>query len=127
VERLTGQVKAWRETLTATLALATELKPYTIERLLAADDAELGAQVAHGELGGRRPLTAEQLQAAETIDTWVKGIEARGGNEEQMLAGMYAYMAPFKQILDTSSPADMDQLCARYPGFARFALLLKSA
>ena len=125
VERLTGQVKAWRETLTATLALATELKPYTIERLLAADDAEPGAPVAGGESGGRRPLTSQQLQAVETIDAWVKGIEQRGGNEEQMLAGMYAYMAPFKQILDTALPAEMDQLCVRYPGFQRFARLLE--
>lgn len=125
VERLTGQVKTWRETLTDTLTLATELKPYTIERLLAADDAEPGATVAQGEPAGRRPLTPQQLQAVETIDTWVKGIEQRGGNEEQMLAGMYPYMAPFKQILDTATPAEMDRLCARYRGFLRFAKLLE--
>ena len=120
------QLRRWAaQTLTATLALATALKPYTIERLLAADDAEPGAPVAGGESGGRRPLTSQQLQAVETIDAWVKGIEQRGGNEEQMLAGMYAYMTPFKQILDTAIPAEMDQLCARYPGFQRFARLLE--
>jgi hypothetical protein len=42
VDRLTGQLARVREVAAAILALADELAPLTIDRLLAMDDAELG-------------------------------------------------------------------------------------
>ncbi len=42
VERLTGQLARVREVVAAILALADELAPRTIDRILAMDDAELG-------------------------------------------------------------------------------------
>ena len=42
VERLAGQLTRVREVVAAILALADELAPRTIDRLLAMDDAELG-------------------------------------------------------------------------------------
>ena len=37
---------------------------------------------------------------------------------------MYEYMDTFKQLLDSSTQQEMDELCRRYDGFYRFALLL---
>jgi hypothetical protein len=52
VARLTGQLARVREVVAAILALADELAPRTIDRLLAMDDAELGLAT----LLGRIPL-----------------------------------------------------------------------
>lgn len=43
---------------------------------------------------------------ARTIDTYVKEIADRGGDDADILHGMHAYMTTFKRLLDISSPTD---------------------
>jgi hypothetical protein len=38
---------------------------------------------------------------AEKIDAWVMEVVSPGGDDEQLLEGMYDYMDPFKQLLDS--------------------------
>ena len=71
------------------------------------------------------PLTAQQTQLAETIDTHVKQVLAHGGGDEALLLSLADYMPTFKQLLDTCPGAEMDLLCERYDGFYRFATLLE--
>ena len=69
------------------------------------------------------PEKCERL--AQKIDQWVLGVLAQGGNDEQLLEGMYDYMAPFKTIMDSLSPREMDALAMKYEGFYRFSKLLE--
>ena len=68
--------------------------------------------------------TLQRKQVAQRIDQWVKGIERKGGGDEQLLMGMVDYMGSFKNVLDTTTQAQMEGLCSLYPGFFRFAKLL---
>ncbi len=70
------------------------------------------------------PLTVQQTQLAETIDTHVRQVLAHGG-DEALLLSMADFMPTFKQLLDTCTGAEMDMLCERYDGFSRFAQLLE--
>ena len=71
------------------------------------------------------PLTVQQTQLAETIDTHVKEVLAHGGGEGALLLSLADYMPTFKQLLDTCTGAEMDMLCTRYDGFYHFATLLE--
>ena len=71
------------------------------------------------------PLTEKQNHLASIIDEYVKQTIKNGGNDEDLLTSMYAYMGTFKQLLDTSTHQEMDELRQRYDGFYRFALLLE--
>lgn len=70
------------------------------------------------------PLTKTQTRLARKIDLHVKRIIVKGGDED-LLVSMYDHMPTFKQLLDTSTQAEMDALCQRYSGFYRFAKLLE--
>ncbi len=72
------------------------------------------------------PLTAQHLQQAGLIDDFVKTTFARGGNEEDLLRTMMDYMPAFKRLLDSTTSAEMDELCRRFDGFYRFASLMES-
>ena len=63
---------------------------------------------------------------AERIDKKVKKILKKGASDLDVFAGMTDYMDDFKTLMDTSSQADMDRLCARYDGFYRYAKVLES-
>lgn len=67
----------------------------------------------------------KQEQIAQKIDTWVNETIAKGGGDEEILQGMYDYMPPFKKIMDTAAPGEMDALAQKYSGFYRFANLLE--
>ena len=54
------------------------------------------------------PLTVEQTQLAETIDTHVRQVLAHGGGDEALLLSLADYMPTFKQLLDTCTGAEMD-------------------
>ena len=69
-------------------------------------------------------MTAEQDRLALKIDAYVKGIETRGGGDEEILTTMLPEMATFHALLKTSSQAQMDMLAGQYSGFRRFAVLL---
>jgi hypothetical protein len=73
----------------------------------------------------RMPLTMQQTQLAETIDTHVRQVLAQGGGDEALLLSLAGYMPTFKRLLDTCTGAEMDMLCERYDGFYRFAKLLE--
>lgn len=62
---------------------------------------------------------------AQKIDGWVNGILEQGGGDEQILEGMYDYMAPFKTIMDNLSPRELDALANKYNGFQKFTSLLE--
>ena len=71
------------------------------------------------------PLTEKQIRLAETIDEYVEQLIRDGGVDEELLMTMQPYMATFKQLLDTSTQGEMNELCGRYDGFYRFAHLLE--
>ena len=50
---------------------------------------------------------------------------AYGGGDEELLLTMSGQMATFKEVMDSSSKAEMDELCERYDGFYRFGKLLE--
>ncbi|HLY25637.1 MAG TPA: hypothetical protein VKQ72_04815, partial [Aggregatilineales bacterium] len=122
VERLLGELADLRALDEKIMALLKEIMKETIDAVMRKSDFELGFETLYGKV----PLTDKQQALAQKIDTWVKGIEARGGGDEQILQGMYDYMTTFKQIMDNSSKVQMDKLCAQYPGFDRFASLLNA-
>lgn len=70
-------------------------------------------------------LRNQDLFAAKKIDTWVKGILAKGGGDEEILGGMSPYMAGFKGIMDNAASGEIDKLSQRYNGFYRFAKFLE--
>ena len=71
------------------------------------------------------PLTAKQIHLAVIIDKYVKQTIKNGGDDEDLLVSMYEYMGTFKQLLDSSTQQEMNELCQRYDGFYRFAFLLE--
>ena len=71
------------------------------------------------------PLTVQQTQLAEIIDTHVRQVLTQGGGDEALLLSLADYMPTFKPLLDTYIGAEMDLLCRRYDGFSRFAQLLE--
>ena len=73
----------------------------------------------------KMPLTEKQIRLAETIDEYVAQLVKDGGDDEEMLMTMHPYLDSFKQLLDSCTQPDMDQLCQRYDGFYRFAFLLE--
>jgi hypothetical protein len=71
------------------------------------------------------PLTKNQIRLAVIIDKYVKQTIKNGGDDEDLLVSMYEYMGTFKQLLDSSTQQEMNELCQRYDGFYRFAFLLE--
>lgn len=70
-------------------------------------------------------LSTENHQVAQLIDNFVKDILAKGGGEEQILAGMLPYMQGFKGIMDNATVGEMNLLANQYDGFHKFAKLLE--
>ena len=62
---------------------------------------------------------------AQKINAWVQGVLDKGGGDEQLLEGIYDYMAPFKTIMDNLSRRELDALINKYDGFYRFTKLLE--
>lgn len=71
------------------------------------------------------PSPEKREQVAQKINNWVNGTIAQGGGDEEILEGMYDYMASFKKVMDTAAPGEMDALALKYEGFYRFANLLE--
>ncbi len=70
-------------------------------------------------------MDAEKIRLAEEIDAWAQRVEASGGGDEQLLAGMADYMEPFKRLIDSCSSLEMSLLIQRYDGFYRVSKLLE--
>ena len=69
-------------------------------------------------------LAAEQIHLASLIHNQVRNGLEDGGGDEALLRAMSDYKGAFKQIMDSTTRNEMDELCARYPGFYRFGKLL---
>ena len=69
-------------------------------------------------------LTERQLYLAGLIDDFVHVTFERGGNEEDILTHMIDYMDRFKQLLDSTTSEQMDELCQRLDGFYLFASIM---
>ena len=70
-------------------------------------------------------MDQKKIALAQTIDDWVNSIIDNGGDDEQILEGMYDYMDIFKQLLDSCTSLEMTLLNQRFDGFYRFARLLE--
>ena len=70
-------------------------------------------------------LKARQIELATSIDKFVNDTYAKGGTDADVLANIYDYMGVFRELLDTSSRLEMDELCQRFEGFYRFAQILE--
>ena len=57
------------------------------------------------------PLTDQQIQLALSIDSFVHTTLRSGGGDEELLARAFDYMPICKQLLDTTTHEQMDQLC----------------
>ena len=71
-------------------------------------------------------LSDKQIKLAKRIDDHAKKVFATGGDEEALLLGMSDFMPTFKQVMDSSTPNEMNQLCERFDGFYRFGKLLEA-
>jgi hypothetical protein len=77
------------------------------------------------KLGGFDAIDREAKKLARRIDKRVQRIIKNGGDDEDLLVSMSDYMDTFKQLLDSSTSQEMNELCQRYDGFYRFAKLLE--
>lgn len=146
VNRLIEQsvkVKAINEKI---LALTNKIAPFTIDKVMAMDDFELGLKVMSGEIDrpgskllptdnippAQAPRTTKTLtdadknRLAERIHQRVATLLKMGGTDMDIFAGMADYMEDFKSLMDTCSPSDMDRLCARYEGLYHYGKTLEA-
>ena len=70
-------------------------------------------------------ITPEQLEIVQKIDSHVNRFPLTDLGTEQLLSSIYDYMEPFKTILDTTTPVQLDYLSQNYSGFYRFSKLLE--
>lgn len=67
-------------------------------------------------------MTETHHQLARRIDRLVR--RAGGGSDERLLAAMAEHMPLFKQLLDTSTEDEMNELAMTYVAFGRYARVL---
>jgi hypothetical protein len=67
-------------------------------------------------------MAETQHQLARRIDRLVR--RADGGSDERLLAAMADHMHLFKQLLDTCTEAEMNELATTYVAFGRYARVL---
>ncbi len=72
-------------------------------------------------------LSDKQVELAKRVDEHVKKVIAAGGDDETLLVSMADYMGTFKEVMDSSTKDEMDELCERFSGFYRFGKLLEAA
>jgi hypothetical protein len=68
-------------------------------------------------------MTATQQQLAQQLNRLMRRIG--GGTDERVLAAMADHMPLFKQLLDTSTEAEMNELAQTSPAFGRYARVLE--
>ena len=139
LDRLEKAMVETQELVQRILDMATAMQAYTIDKILAKEPGELALEVLSGKLGvpqrsqttdheaqGAKP-TQKHQQQAQTIDDFVNTIAQQGGGDIALLAASFPEQTTtFKELLDTTTHAQMDALCERYPGFYRFAKLVES-
>ena len=71
--------------------------------------------------------THKHKQLAQAIDDFVRTIDKVGGGDIELLAASFPEQTmTFKELLDSTTHAQMDALCEIYPGFYRFAKLMEN-
>ena len=131
VNRLRSQSATLKATNEKILAIAEKIAPYTIDKIRAMDDRELGLKVLSGEING--PGADSEVAFAspadrnlvERIDKQVAEIVAAGGSDIDVFAAMADDMPAFKTLLDTTSSKHMSRLCRRYNGFYCYTQVLE--
>ena len=68
----------------------------------------------------------KHLDISTKIDAQVRKLERDGCNELEIFVEMSELMPGFKMLLDTLDQDGIDQLCARYDGFYRYAKILEN-
>lgn len=71
-------------------------------------------------------LSAEHLNIAVQIDTRICELERAGNNGVTIFAEMGPLMPSFKQLTDAVGQHGMEELCARFDGFYRYAKILEN-
>ncbi len=66
-------------------------------------------------------LSEKQLRTADNIDRRVKQLLANGANDVEILVSMYDHMNSFKQVIDTTTEGEINQLCLQYTGFYKYS------
>ena len=134
VERLLRGHKKVNNYAKRILEIAKEIKKGTIDRIMEMSDEELGMDFMTGKRkfddGLKKSaltlFTDEQIEIVEKIDSFVKGIESRGGGDEELLVNMLPYMADFRKIMDETNEAMLNTLALCYSGFGRYSELLSN-
>ncbi|TDB60280.1 arylsulfatase regulator [Photorhabdus khanii] len=72
-------------------------------------------------------LSAEQLQRVKRIHDYATRfpLTETGDTQWQLLKTCYDYMDIFKQVIDSASTAQLDDICQQYTGFFRFTKLME--
>ncbi|WP_387692409.1 arylsulfatase regulator [Photorhabdus sp. RM71S] len=70
-------------------------------------------------------LSAEQLQRVKRIHDYATRFPLTETGDMQLLKTCYDYMGIFKQVTDSTSTAQLDDICQQYTGFFRFAKLME--
>ena len=132
VNRLIDQSTILKATNEKIVALAEKIAPYTIDKILAVNPADLGRRTLSGEIkhpahDAALPLTSpDTRRLVERIDKKVAEIVTKGGDDLDVLAGMADDMAEFKKLIDTTSSEDMSRLCGHYNGFYCYTQVLEN-
>jgi hypothetical protein len=71
-------------------------------------------------------MTGKQIRTAARIDSAMQPLLRAGKDDIAIFTDMSDHMTDFKHLIDTAKPGVMDQLCQRYPGFYRYAKVLKT-
>ena len=87
---------------------------------------ERGFRALRLQWGTDMALIAEQLRIASQIDAKVRELDGAGLDDLTIMGEMYEQTPGFKRLLDTSTRGEMDELCARFPGFYRYAKILEA-
>lgn len=70
-------------------------------------------------------MTGKQARIAVRINAAIQPFLHDAADDIAILTGMSDHMADFKALIETAKPGVMDELCARYPGFYRYAETLE--
>jgi len=70
-------------------------------------------------------IDANHLRIVKRIDSHVNKFPDNETGNTQLLATIYDYMVPFKQVMDSTTQAQMDYLTHEYDGFYRLANILE--
>ena len=86
----------------------------------------IGQPSHHADQEVSKGLHEWQMQLVKRIDDHVRQVLVSGGGDEELLLSMSSYMGAFKQLMDSTTEVEMQQLFQQYDGFYRFAKLLES-